>query len=262
MAATIQKQRELSQQQVEDFHRDGFLVLRAEDMWTPEAVENLRNWTDDVGQWPEVAGKWMSYYSKAVNGTDKRLLHRVENFFPYHNGYNTMFNSPEFLYLIAQLFGEQAILHKEKINFKYPGGEGFKPHQDHAAGWDMYDQDLHISALVSVDEATRENGCLEVVAGKHKQGLLCEKFKELPDSFVESVTWIPVLTKPGDVVFFDSFVPHRSEANLSNAPRRVLYSTYSKKSQGDFRERYYSDKRKSFPPDIEREQGKNYEYKI
>jgi len=42
----------------------------------------------------------------------------------------------------------------------------------------------------------------------------------------------------------------------------VCYTTYAKKSEGDFRKKYYEDKRKSFPPDIEREAGKVYEYKI
>ena len=42
----------------------------------------------------------------------------------------------------------------------------------------------------------------------------------------------------------------------------VLYVTYAKASEGDLRERYYSDKRASFPPDCERDPNKKYEYKI
>jgi len=45
-------------------------------------------------------------------------------------------------------------------------------------------------------------------------------------------------------------------------PRRVLYITYNRASEGDWREQYYADKRKSFPPDCEREAGKVYEYKV
>ena len=32
--------------------------------------------------------------------------------------------------IVSQLFGEEAVLYKEKINFKLPSGEEFKPHQD------------------------------------------------------------------------------------------------------------------------------------
>ena len=35
---------------------------------------------------------------------------------------------------VGELFGEPAVLFKEKINFKMPGGAGFKAHQDQQAG--------------------------------------------------------------------------------------------------------------------------------
>jgi len=79
---------------------------------------------------------------------------------------------------------------------------------------------------------------------------------------VNAYEWVPISTQPGDVVFFDSYVPHRSAKNTTKDPRRLAYSTYAKKSQGDFRELYYEDKRKSFPPDCERQEGIVYEYKI
>jgi len=126
----------------------------------------------------------------------------------------------------------------------------------------LYGHKLHISVLVTIDEATKENGCLEVVAGKHKEGLLGGEFQGIPQELVDQFEWITCETKPGDIMFFDSFVPHRSAANLSDKPRRVLYATYNRKSEGDYRAQYYADKRKSYPPDCEREQGKVYTYKI
>jgi len=126
----------------------------------------------------------------------------------------------------------------------------------------MYGQTLHISTLITIDEATIDNGCLEVVYGKHKQGKLAADWKEIPGDVVSTLQFVPVQTKPGDIVFFDSYVPHRSGPNLTQKPRRVLYATYAKLVEGDWRDKYYADKRKSYPPDIEREGGKNYEYKI
>ena len=69
-------------------------------------------------------------------------------------------------------------------------------------------------------------------------------------------------TRPGDAVFFDSYVPHRSEANATAAPRRVLYVTYNRRADGDHRVRYYADKRRSFPPACEREPGREYVYRV
>jgi ectoine hydroxylase-related dioxygenase (phytanoyl-CoA dioxygenase family) len=90
----------------------------------------------------------------------------------------------------------------------------------------MYNQDLHISVLICIDEATLENGCLEIVRKHHTDGMLSQEYKEVNPDFVKHAKWEYVTTKPGDVVFFDSYVPHRSAPNLSNNKRRVLYSTY------------------------------------
>jgi ectoine hydroxylase-related dioxygenase (phytanoyl-CoA dioxygenase family) len=72
----------------------------------------------------------------------------------------------------------------------------------------------------------------------------------------------PVQTHPGDVIFFDSFVPHASGPNRTAAPRRILYVTYSRAGNGDHRARYFADKRRDFPPDIEREPGRTYTFRV
>ena len=79
---------------------------------------------------------------------------------------------------------------------------------------------------------------------------------------VSGVAFTPYPTAPGDVVFFDSYVPHQSGPNLSPEARRVLYVTYNRLSEGDHRARYYADKRKSYPPDCEREPGTQYVYRV
>ena len=63
---------------------------------------------------------------------------------------------------------------------------------------------------------------------------------------------IPCLTFPGDVIFFDCFIPHRSKANFSMNQRRNMYLTYNKKSEGDKRMNYYTRKEKEMPPDDRR----------
>jgi hypothetical protein len=64
------------------------------------------------------------------------------------------------------------------------------------------------------------------------------------------------------VIFFDSFVPHASKPNLTDAARRILYLTYNLASLGDHRVRYYADKHASLPPDIERQKGKTYVFRV
>jgi hypothetical protein len=45
------------------------------------------------------------------------------------------------------------VLFKDKINFKMPGGLGFKAHQDRHAGWSHH-APIFVTAMVSVDPAT------------------------------------------------------------------------------------------------------------
>jgi hypothetical protein len=63
-------------------------------------------------------------------------------------------------------------------------------------------------------------------------------------------------------MFFDSFTPHRSGPNLTDTARRVLYATYNRAAEGDHRVRYFADKRKNFPPDIERDPNKTYVFRV
>ena len=115
--------------------------------------------------------------------------------------------------------------------------------------------------MIAVDEATEQSGCLEFVPGENKQlfpnidGVLTE---EIIKKWEDEKKWIPIFAKPGDVVFFGSFAPHRSGPNTSPNPRRNFYLTYNVASEGDLRESYYEGKRKNFPPSFEREEGKDY----
>jgi len=264
---------------LKEFEETGCLFIRADQIWTPEEKKALIDGSNLMDNWPEAAGKWMKYFEKSSkktepskkcdsekSGTDcmqpERLIQRIENFCQYNPLLNSILNGQKLLGMLSELFGELAVLYKEKINYKMPGGSGFAPHQDVLAGWWMYGQTLHISTLITVDQATQANGALEVVLGQHRSGRLAPDWKEIPDETVKKLDWKLMPTQPGDVLFFDSYVPHRSAPNHTDRPRRVLYATYAKLSEGDWREKYYADKRKSFPPDVEREPGKVYEYKI
>lgn len=253
----------VSAEQIAQFDRDGFLLIKAKDFWSAEELALLLSSAEELGRWADAPGKWMKYYetNRHAPQADK-ILCRIENFVQYNDGMNKLLNGDKLVNLATDLFGEQSILYKEKINYKLPGGDGFAAHQDVAAGWWMYGQTLHLSCLVSIDAATAQNGCLEVCRARHRDGMLCEEWKAIPEETVQQLQWESVPTEPGDVLFFDSYVPHKSAPNNSNLPRRVLYATYAKASEGDFRDRYYADKRQSFPPDCEREAGKVYEYKI
>ena len=246
----------LTKQQISDFHKDGYLLVKG--LYSAAEIKEITAWTDEVANYPEVPGKYMMYFEQSKLQPGERILCRLEDFEPYHGGFSRVFNDDKMKGAVSDLFGEPAVLFKDKINFKMPGGDGFKAHQDVQAGWDTYAK-LHITALVTIDPCTIENGCLEMSPGYHNKGLIGEKWQPLDEDALE---YAAVETEPGDAVFFDSYAPHRSKPNLTNKPRRVLYVTYNKLSEGDHLRQYYIDKRKNYPPDCEREPDKQYVFKV
>ena len=254
----MNSERILSDEQVAQFERDGFLVVRG--MYSPEEVADISEWTDAVANYPEVPGKYMMYFEKS-RVDDSRILCRIENFVPYHEGFSKLITARRMQQAVSELFGEEAVLFKDKINFKLPGGDGFKEHQDVQAGWDEF-ADLHITAMIAIDETNEANGSLEMIAGMHRQGVLGSMWAPLTDEDTKHVDYVAVHCKPGDAVFFDSYAPHRSQPNRTDKARRVLYITYNRKSEGDSRAKYYADKRRNYPPDIERDPDKDYSFKV
>jgi ectoine hydroxylase-related dioxygenase (phytanoyl-CoA dioxygenase family) len=248
----------LNQQQIDQFHRDGFLVVRG--MYSPEEMEEISRWTDEVATSPEKPGHYMMYF-EASKKDGSRIISRIEDFVSFHEGFARLITRRRMQQAVSDLFGEPAVLFKDKINFKLPGGDGFREHQDVQAGWDDYAK-LHITAMVAIDETNAENGSVEMIPGMHKQGLLGKMWAPLTDEDTAHAAYQPVHCKPGDAVFFDSYAPHRSLPNKTDQSRRVLYITFNAASEGDHRKQYYADKRKNYPPDIERDPDKNYAFKV
>ena len=249
----------LTTTQIETFRREGFVFVPG--FYDQAETRRVTGWVDEVTAWPEEPGRHMVYYEDSLSQPGQRVVQRIEDFAPYHPGFAALFQTDRMAAAVAELFDEPARLFKEKINYKLPGGDGFKAHQDVQAGWSRY-AGYYITALVSIDAATIENGCLEVAGGWHGKGLVGEEWKPLDDAVLAEMDFKPYPTQPGDAMFFDSFAPHRSGPNLTDRPRRVLYVTYNKASEGDHRRQYYADKRAAFPPDIEREAGKSYVFKV
>ena len=248
-----------TREQIERFRNRGFVVVRG--LFGAARMAEIRRWIDELEASPEEPGGVWFYYDNSLREPDTQVLSRIEYFDRFHGGLSRLMRGPALCGRASELFGEPAVLFKEKVNFKMPGGHGFEPHQDVQAGWRDYGG-LHLTALVSIDPASEENGCLELAAGHHRRGLIGELWKPLGGSQLDGVVFEKVPTEPGDAIFFDSFVPHRSAPNMTDRRRRVLLVTYGRASEGDRRDAYFADKHRSYPPDVERDPHRTYEYKV
>lgn len=248
------RESDLSDVQLAFWRRQGYLKIDA-DLDADERAA-LSDWTEDLRARPETPGKWMKYYERGPKG--ERLLSRIEDFVPYHEPFNALLTGPRMLARVSALLGEPGVLFKEKINYKLSGGAGYAAHQD-APAFTSFDQSLHITLMISVDATTPDNGCLEVA--KHPGDRVLLPLAEdltIDAEVARELAWSAITTRPGDLLFFDSFLPHRSGPNRSSEPRRALYVTYNKASEGNVRDRYFREKRAVFPPEIEREPGRVY----
>lgn len=221
---------------VEHFATHGWVLT---DTLDDAGVAELRSWVDDIARWPDT-GDWLHHREQTDDGPK---LCRSENVIPFHDGLRALLTTGLLLETASALLGETAVLYKEKINYKLAGGAGYAPHQDAPAYRFV---ETHVSCMVAVDDATVENGCLEVVSGAHHEVLPMDDVGCVRADVVESLEWTPAPVRAGQTLWFHSRTPHRSGPNLSAHDRRALYPTYNALREGDLREDYYRQKLAEF----------------
>jgi len=224
---------------VEHFRRTGWLLTSP---FTEAEVAQLCGWVGEIQTWEidNESGRWLHYQERTSHGPK---LCRTENFTPFHDGLRRVLREGVLSDFASQLLGEQAVLYKEKINYKLAGGAGYAPHQDAPAYRFV---DTHISCMIAIDDADTNNGCLEVVEAMHADVLPVDDKGCIVQTIVDSMTWMSVPVRAGQVLWFHSRTPHRSGANMSPADRRAIYPTYNALREGDLREAYYAQKSAKF----------------
>lgn len=189
--------------------------------------------------------------------------------YEYLNGYSQPIKTlivPKLQQLIHQLTDTDFVLFKDKCNAKNPGGGAFEPHQDIIA-YDQFKPAYHVTAAIFLDDATLENGCL-YFPENYQQDLANLETRRVPtpvgdlpvlqsyeggtthgnirQEICDQMNWTPITAKAGDVVLFDSYVPHYSKKNESQLTRRAMFFTFNPLSDGDFYEAYYDMKHREF----------------
>lgn len=215
------------------FARLGWVLTRPLDA---DGVAQLRAWVQDVASWPDDGGAWLHYRELTDRGP---TLCRTENFVPFHEGLRSLLTTGPLLDQASALLGEPAVLYKEKVNYKLPGGAGYSAHQDAPAYRFVAS---HVSCMLAVDGATTDNGCLEVVSASHHDLLPTDDAGCIRPDVAADLVWTALEVGAGQALWFHSRTPHRSGPNHSAAPRRAVYPTYNAAAEGDLRADYYRQK--------------------
>jgi ectoine hydroxylase len=106
---------------------------------------------------------------------------------------------------------------------------------------------LLTSVSIAVDRATGENGCLQMLRGSHLAGRVehvltgdqagadLERVREL----AARLELVYVEMEPGDAVFFDCNMLHRSDQNRSDQPRWSMICCYNAARNDPYKEAHH-----------------------
>ncbi len=253
----------LTPDQISQFRQRGYIVLKG--FVPPDAIRRIGVWLDNLAATPPGSGPEACYYEKSPV-TGRNMLVRVEHFTgPGNPEITGLLLPPKAHEAMAELLGEPAVLFKEKANYKLPGCRADKLHQDQSAGWNAY-CDFFITMAVAVDENRRDNAALTFLqSGRYEKKLMVPEWQPLTQDdppFSPAEEYALIEADPGDVIFFDSYVPHGSPPNESARQRRNVYLTFNRRSAGDLRQRYYADKWASYPPNSLAEAREDKAYRV
>ena len=260
----------------EFYTKNGFLYMN--NFFSAEEVASIRKWTDELGD------KSASILAKSIaediplekliaddasvpvivpEKASKSQVCRIEDYINPTLSGGYLHHSDKVRDFLTALFAEPYALFKEKINFKWPGGGAFPPHQDYPA-YGFLAPTSHATAMIAIDPATAENGCLQVAlgwteslkgssgvdAGRLEQGTAVVPFYEggpdngtIKTEYTDKMTWAEVRSEPHQLLIFSSFIPHYSLVNGADKSRRAMFLTHNRLAEGEQRTHYYDKKR-------------------
>ena len=230
----------LSQEQIEQFWHDGYLV--AENAVTQDQLAAL--WRE-LAAWVEASQAHTKPFGPpTIDGRPRfdmgeehsaahPALRRVNNPSDISPAYQDVMKNAAMVDMVADLIGPDVKFHHCKINVKLPGSKtevGY--HQDFA--YTPHTNDDIVTALLMLDDMTLENGCLTVVPGSHRGPLhsLFENGRFVGHIGAEAVARlrpaeVPITGARGSVCLMHTRLLHGSDANRSSQPRGLYICVYT-----------------------------------
>lgn len=136
---------------------------------------------------------------------------------------------PEFVAITTAFLGPDIDLYWNQSVFKMPEGEKEFPwHQDD--GYTPVTPSPYLTLWLALNDATPENGCISVLPGSHKRGLLPHESSPIGlvcHSSDDRDQGVLVPVKGGSIAVFWSLTAHKSGANRSQGPRKAYVIQYS-----------------------------------
>ena len=225
----------LAPAEIAHFHRDGYLIRHA--LFDREETDLLRQTAK-----ADRALQQHAYDLKDGEGGVAKLVLWNK---PGEDLYGVVARLPRIVDAMEQLLGDEVYHDHSKMSIKEPRtGGAWAWHQDYGYWYQngCLFPDL-ASVMIAVDPNTRENGCLQVLAGSHRMGRVEHgRFgdqtgadPERTAAAMKTLELIYCVLEPGDAVFFHANTLHRSDQNQSPHPRWSLLCCYNTKHNNPYK---------------------------
>ncbi len=229
----------LTGQEVEAYRRDGFVLVR--ELFDAEETDLLRRAAKedralDEHSIPRADGE---------GGTVRLSLwnHPGDTIYGMFARCDSIVTSAEKL-----LGGEVYHYHSKMIMKDARVGGAWTWHQDYGYWYQngaLFP--LLCSAFIAVDQATRENGCLQVIRSSHELGRIDHVLSgdqagadvERVKHILDRLELVYVEMAPGDTLFFHCNLLHRSDQNRSDQPRWSMICCYNAARNDPYKESHH-----------------------
>lgn len=225
----------LTQQQIEQFHEQGYLAL-PEPLLTEAEVERLREALDQVLRGTSPGKPELLRNLAGGDLNSDAVVVQVVNIWRAHPAFEEHMRRPDLVEMVVQLCPTDTLrVWHDQIQYKPPAvGTSTKWHQDYPAWPVLTPADL-VTAWVALDDVTVQNGCLRFVPGSHRWGV--HRALGTNDDF--SPRYDPALLPPGaevrvefvelprgGVSFHHCLTWHGSAPNPTPSHRRAIAVHY------------------------------------
>lgn len=214
----------ITDEQKRQLDENGYFVL--EDVFTRDEMDALAE-TIEVYQRRHEEAIRAKGGTQGISRADEITFtsHLAEN----DEAIRAFVTRPEFVAIITELLGPDVDLYWNQSVFKQPEGKKEFPwHQDD--GYTPVVPSPYLTLWLALNDATPENGCISVLPGWYKKGLLPHYDSPLgrvchDADDPEQGVLVPV--KAGSIAVFWSLTPHKSGANASQGTRKAYVIQYS-----------------------------------
>jgi phytanoyl-CoA hydroxylase len=227
--------RTLTEDQVRFWQENGYLVLP--EVLSAEEVAALRRGCDALEERATALGEGSDRYQFSVFASGARRVQQIAEPHELGGEWLALARHPRLLDRVEDLLGPNLQLYYSMLMMKPPREGSAAPwHQDFA--FFAHGRADLLAGMVAIDDATLENGCLRVVPGSHRMGLL-NHFKDGQftgiyqgdtAAFDASGGHVALPVAAGGVIFWHALTLHGSHPNRSEQPRRALVLEYKNPS--------------------------------